>query len=195
MPQLMIRFLLVWAATAAHIASAWPIDIGSRIGSFQSMPTVSGPQSLDLSTKLVVFIFWSFKCPVSLAYDDRVNELQDKYGNKKVVVFGVASAANETKKEIRANTANLNLKVPVLWDSEGSFAEMLGATRTPSVFIFDENKVLRYKGALDNNKKAGESGRVAYVEDALDAILAARPVTVPETRAFGCGIKRRGIKE
>jgi peroxiredoxin len=184
-------------ATVLCIPPAAAIEIGSKIVSFQPLPSVPGeaqsPQSL--SGKPVVFIFWSFKCPVSLAYDDRMNALQVKYSPKGVAVFGVASAANETPAEIRANTANLHLTVPVLLDSEGSFAEALGATHAPSVFIFDENKILRYKGALDNNKKPGDSQRVAYVEDALDAILAGRPVPVSETRPFGCGLRRRSIKE
>jgi len=191
----MIALLIIWGGIVAHMPSACSTDVGSKIIIPSAIQVVNGPQSLELRDKLMVLVFWSFKCPVALAYDDRMNELQDKYGNKGVVVFGVASAANETSAQIRANTANLNLKVPVMLDSEGSLAEILEATHAPSVFILDKNSILRYKGSLDNNKKAGESGRIAYVEDAIDAILAARPVAVPETRPFGCSIKRRGIKE
>jgi len=178
------------------VQAAGPAEIGSRIGNFQ-LPDVSGTtRSLQLySGKLVVFVFWSFKCPVSLAYDDRIEGLQNKYGDKGVTVFRIASAANETSAEIRANTANLKLTVPVLLDSEGNFAEKLGATHTPSVFILDGSMILRYKGALDNNKKPGESDRIAYAENAIDSILAGRPVAVSETRPFGCSIKRQSIRE
>jgi peroxiredoxin len=171
-------------------------DLGSQIGNFQ-LPDVSGTtRSLQAySGKIVVFVFWSFKCPVSLAYSERMQELQDKYADKGVVTFGIASAANESPAEIRANLNNLHLTVPVLMDSEGSLAEKLGATHTPSVFILDGDAILRYKGALDNNKNAGERGKVAYAEDAIDALLARRPVLVPETKPFGCGLRWRGIKE
>ncbi len=81
------------------------------------------------------------------------------------------------------------MKVPVLLDSEGSVAEKLGATHTPSAFVLDGGAVLRYKGALDNNKKSGENGRIPYVTDALDSILSGRAVSVPETRPVGCSIK------
>jgi peroxiredoxin len=198
MAQFMIVFLAVWGAVTSIVPTAMAIDIGSKINGYpaaQAMPVVNGPQSLVLTGKLVVFIFWSFKCPVALSYNERMNGIQNKYGHKGVVVLGVASAANETQEEIQANIANLNLKVPVMLDSEGSFAEMLGASHTPSGFVFDENRTLRYKGALDNNKKVDENGRVAYVEEAVDAILAGRPVAVSETRLFGCSIRRRGVKE
>jgi peroxiredoxin len=185
--------LWFWAASAVPVPSAQTIEIGSKISSFEPLPTVFASQSISLSGKAVVFVFWSFKCPVSLAYSDRMNELQEKYRDKGIAVFGVASAANETGEEIRANIDNLKLQVPVLLDKEGSLAAMLGATHTPSVFVFDEGKTLRYKGALDNNKKNGESKRVAYVEDAINAILAGHPVPVPETKPFGCSIKRRGV--
>ncbi len=191
----MIALLIFWGAIAAHIPPACSVDIGSKIIIPPSIPIVNGPQSLELRDKSIALIFWSFKCPVALAYDGRINELQDKYGSRGVAVFGVTSAANETAAEIRANTANLNLKVPVMLDLDGSLAEILGATHTPSVFILDRNGILRYKGSLDNNKKAGENGRIAYAEDAMDAILAARAVAIPETRPFGCSIKRRGVKE
>ena len=197
--QLMIAFIFTWGAIAAFVPPSLAIDIGSKLSGFQSgsqsMAMVNGSQSLDISSKLLVFVFWSFKCPVALSYNDRINGLQDKYFNKGVVVFGVASAANETQAEIRANIANLNLKVPVLLDAEGKFAELLGATHSPGVFVFDEDGILRYRGAMDNNKKVGENGRVAYVEDAIDAILAKRPVAPSETRLFGCSIRRHGVKE
>ena len=165
-------------------------DIGSKITNFQLADTFEKTHSLNAySGNVVVLVFWSFKCPVSLAYIDRIEEIRNKYEGKKVVVLGIASSPNETAAEIRANVANLNMKVPVLLDSEGSVAEKLGATHTPSAFIIDGGAVLRYKGALDNNKKLGENGRIAYVADALDAILSGRAVSMPETRPVGCSLR------
>ena len=63
----------------------------------------------------------------------------------------------------------------------------------PSAFVLDATGVLRYMGALDNNKKPGEDGRMGYVEDALDSMLAGTPIQVPETKAFACSIKRKGF--
>ena len=167
-------------------------EVGSKLQNFQLKDASGTSRSLEsYSGKILVFVFWSFKCPVSLAYDDRVEKMQAKYSDKGVVVLGVASGASDNAEEIRANAANLKIQFPILLDTEGDLAEKLGATHTPDIFIFDRESVLRYKGALDNNKKPGESGRIAYAEDAIDAILAGRAAPVSETRPFGCSIKRR----
>jgi peroxiredoxin len=174
------------------VKPAAAIEIGSKVGNFQ-LPDVSGTtRSLQsYSGKIVILVFWSFKCPVSLAYDDRIEMLQKEYAVKGVAVLGVASGANETADEIRANTSNLKIGFPVLLDSEGNLAGILGATHTPGIFILDGSANLRYRGSLDNNKKPGESGRAAYAEDAINALLAGRSVAIPETRPFGCGIRRK----
>ncbi len=166
------------------------IEVGSKIGDFQLTQVLGGDLSLQSHLgKVVVLIFWSFKCPVSLAYADRMEGLQKKYREQGVVVYAVCSGAGETPAEIRANLTNLGISIPVLLDSEGRLAEKLGATHTPAVYILDGNGVLRYRGAIDNNKKPGESGRVAYADDAIDSILKGRRVVTPETKPFGCAIK------
>ena len=78
----------------------------------------------------------------------------------------------------------------MLVDREGTLAEKLAATHAPSIFILDGGSVLRYRGALDNNKQPGEAGRIAYAEEAIDALLAGRAPARPETREFGCPLRR-----
>ncbi len=192
--RFMLKFLMVSIVCFGLIVSldrcARAADIGSKIANFQLSDTTENTRSLNsYAGIIVVLVFWSFKCPVSLAYVDRIDEIRNKYEGKKVVVLGIDSSPNETPAETRANVANLNIKMPVLLDSEGSVAEKLGATHTPSAFIIDGGAILRYKGALDNNKKLGENGRIDYVADALDSILAGHAVSMPETRPVGCSIK------
>jgi len=182
-----VVLLLLMCGTAYPACAA---DIGSPIANFQLSDISGDIRSLrSFSGKVVALVFWSYKCPVVLAYNSRIEELQKKYGAKGVAVLGVDSCANESPEEIRANIANLQITFPVLLDSEGNVAEKLGATHAPSVFILDREGILRYKGALDNNKKPGERGRIAYAEDVLDSVLSGRPVSVSETRPFGCSIK------
>jgi peroxiredoxin len=171
-------------------------EIGSKLHNFQ-MTDVSGKiQSLkQYEGKIVVLFFWSFKCPVSLAYIDRMEALRNKYGNQGVILLGVASGINESQEEIRANALNLDIKIPILLDSDGELMDKLGATHTPSVFILDQDAVLRYRGAPDNNRAPGDKGRVAYINDAIESLLNGRAISVPETLVFGCSIKRRRIKE
>jgi peroxiredoxin len=189
-------YLCVLIIALISIQRAPGAEIGSKAANFQLLDAAGTTRSLQsYAGKIVVLFFWSFKCPISLVYHDRMEALQNKYGNKGVVLLGMDSASNETPAEILANTDNLKITIPILVDLEGSLAEKLGATHTPSVFVLDGNMILRYKGAFDNNRKAGEKGRAAYAEDAIDALLAGKPVLVPETRPFGCSIRLQDMRE
>ena len=166
-------------------------DVGDRIGDFRLTDVNGNSHALSgYAGRVVVLAFWSFKCPVALAYTDRLRALQDKYGSRGVVLFAVASSLNESPAEVGRNASNLSIPFPVLLDTDGALAEKLGATHTPGVFILDRGGVIRYQGAIDNNKRPGDGGRVAHAEEALDSLLAGRSVQVPETVPFGCTIRR-----
>jgi peroxiredoxin len=178
----------------ALLFSGQSAEIGERVSGF-SMPDSSGKlHSLsDYRGKITVLAFWSFKCPVSLAYNERLMELQMKYRAQGIVLLGIASNANESAEELRRNAANLKISFPLLLDSDGSFAEKLGVHHTPSMLILDSGGVLRYRGAPDNNKIPGTGGRIAYAEEALESLLNGRPLQVPETKEFGCSIQKRSF--
>lgn len=179
----------MWISFCSGLLDA--AEVGAKLESFLLSDLSNAPLSLQsYSGNIVVLVFWSFKCPVSLEYDERVEKLQKKYSDRGVVVRGVSPMDNNAD-EIRMNAKNLRIQYPIMMDPEGNLSEKLGVTHTPELFILDKSSVLRYRGALDNNKKPGESGRVAYAEDAVDAILAGRAITNPETKPFGCSIKRR----
>ena len=79
-------------------------------------------------------------------------------------------------------------------DDSGSVGHTYGATNTPHMFVIDKSGTLVYAGAIDNSPDAeGESptgsALVNYVSDALDAIAAGKPVTISQTKAYGCGVK------
>ena len=70
-------------------------------------------------------------------------------------------------------------------------ARAYGATRTPEVFVFDHGWHLRYHGAIDDNAHEPDQVQHRYLRDALEAMIAGRPVADPETRFLGCTIKFR----
>ena len=192
-------FIMVFGVLLLGLASsAFPgvaAEIGSKIANFEMQDAQGEVQSLQSrSGKIVVLFFWSFKCPAALAYAERMQALQDAYRDKGVVVLGVASAANESPREIRANAANLKVTIPILLDADGDLAAELGATHTPSAFVLDQKSLLRYRGAPDNNKPAGDKSRIAYLEEAINALLDGSTIRSPETKPFGCILKRRGFK-
>ncbi len=172
-------------------ASATGADIGDRVTGVALTDTEGRTHELSgYSGSVVVLAFWSFKCPVALAYNDRLRALKDGYADRGAVFLAVASSANETPAEIRRNAANLQLTYPVLLDTDGILAAKLGAGYAPSVYILDRAGIIRYQGAIDNNRRPGERGRVAHAEEALQAILEGRTVDIQKTPPFGCAIRR-----
>ena len=185
-----ISLLLVYVALGLSTQSIHAAGIGSKIENFPLMDESGTTHNLrSYSGRVVVVVFWSYRCATSSRYSQRIDSLQNKYGKDRVLIFGVTAGPDETAESIRTNKNNLKVTFPVLLDTEGQLASTLNATHTPSVFILDGSGVLRYQGALDNNKILGDPKRMAYAEDAIDAILSNRPVAIPETESFGCSIR------
>ncbi len=70
---------------------------------------------------------------------------------------------------------------PYLYDGETQGVSMkFGAVATPHIFIFDEQRKLRYQGRIDDNQRE-ELVKTQDARNALDAVLAGRPVPVAET--------------
>jgi peroxiredoxin len=83
---------------------------------------------------------------------------------------------------------------PILLDEDGHVGRAYGATNTPNMFVIDPQGTLVYRGAIDNSPDGeGQSptgGKlVNYVDEALAAVKAHEPVKMPETKAYGCGVK------
>jgi peroxiredoxin len=166
--------------------------VGTSLNGFKVFDSTGRPHSLnEYQGKVIVLALWSFKCPVSLASDRRLNDLVTQYGNRGVIVLGIDPNSDESAEAVEKNAANLNLGYPVMLDPEGVLVDRLAASHIPTIFVADRDLVIRYAGAIDNNKRPGERDREAYVEQALDAILAGKPVAVSETKTYGCSIKRR----
>ena len=71
-------------------------------------------------------------------------------------------------------------------------AKAYGATKTPHFFVFDQARVLRYVGRMDNSPRDASLAKTHERADAVEALLAGKPVPQPATEAVGCTVKWRG---
>ena len=85
---------------------------------------------------------------------------------------------------------------PILIDESGATGKAYGATNTPQMVIVDAKGGIVYKGAIDNSPDGGRDSPqpdgaklVNYVEQALAELKDGKPVSVPETKPYGCGVK------
>jgi peroxiredoxin len=187
-------------------ASEHPVlPIGSPLPEF-SLPGVDGKthkSSEYVGTKVLAVVFESNHCPVSQLYEGRIEKLYEDYRRKGVTLVAInpnnakAVRLNElgytdvtdSLPEMKIRASFRGLAWPYLYDGETQALSMkFGAVATPHIFLFDQERKLRYQGRIDDNQRE-ELVKTQDARDALDAMLEGRPVAVAETRAFGCTTK------
>jgi peroxiredoxin len=154
-------------------------DAGGKERSLKSLAGKNG----------AVLLFVSTKCPVSNAYNDRMEKLAQDYKAKGINVIGINSNVAELAPEVKEHAAQMKLSFPILKDTGNKIADQLGATRTPEAYLVDANLKLVYHGRIDNSQKI-EGVTSNDLRDAADEVLAGKPVTKTGGAAFGCNIKR-----
>jgi peroxiredoxin len=168
-----------------------PPAIGTTIDEF-TLPDVDGQDHSLKSLKGkngTVLIFIAVQCPVSNAYNERMQKLAEDYQAKGVAVIGINANVSEDAAAVKSHAASKGLKFPILKDPGNKLADKLGATRTPETYFLDANNKLVYHGRIDNSQDpaAIESNDL---RQAIDSTLGGKPVEKTEAKAFGCSIKR-----
>lgn len=148
----------------------------------------------DHKGKVIVMEWFNYDCPfVQKHYQTgSIQKLQKNWVQKGVVWFSIRSGAFESRKLKKAVEAFNPGSSAVLEDPKGSVAKKVGARTTPHVFIIDPSGKLAYNGALDDQPTPDpESLKHArnFVSEALESIMAGKPVKVSATRPYGCGVK------
>jgi peroxiredoxin len=175
---------------AALLLVAGPVfalEIGDTVPSFAGKTVQGSTFSLAEAQKghqAVVVVFRSTLCPYSNSYNELLKSMTTEYGRKGVLFLAVHSDRWETDDDIRAHAAKFGYVFPVIRDPDGRVATLLNARRTPEVFLMDGDGKLRYHGRI-----AAKIG-TPDLRNAIDALLAGRPINPAETKAFGCSIDR-----
>jgi peroxiredoxin len=140
-------------------------------------------------SKAIVVMFIATRCPVSNAYNSRMVKLYDQYHSKGVTFLGINSNKEETIEEIKKHSEEHGFKFPVLKDKNNVIADQFGASFTPEIYVLNSNFEILYHGRIDDSRRE-ENVTSQDLRNALDEILGGKIVSVTETKAFGCSIKR-----
>lgn len=180
------------------------LAIGAAAPDF-SLPGVDG-KTYKLgdcaSAKILVVVFTCNHCPTAQAYEGRIKQLAADYKDKGVAL--VAINPNDAKAlrldelgytDLSDDLASMKLRAadhqfnfPYLYDGDTqAVAKAYGCQATPHVFIFDEGRHLRYTGRIDDGEVKPPKNLDA--RNAIDALLAGKPVPVEKTHVFGCSTK------
>jgi peroxiredoxin len=142
---------------------------------------------------VLVVAFLGIECPLAKQYSVRLQELAKQYEGKGVAFLGVDANSQDAPTEIAAFVRQQGIEYPFLIDAGARLAEQLGATRTPEVFVLDQHRIVRYRGRIDDQFQIGvirDKAEHQELRDALEALLAGKPVAVASTQPIGCLIGR-----
>ena len=146
------------------------------------------------NAKGYIVVFTCNSCPYSVAYEDRIIELQKKYADKGFPVIAInpnddvkSPKDSFDKMKLRAKEKKFNFAY--VYDDTQEITKAYGATNTPHVYVLDADRTVKYIGAIDNNTKSASDADKKYVEDAVEALLAGKKVQTEKTKAIGCSIK------
>lgn len=174
---------------ACGLAGAAEFPVGSRLSDLRVLDHGSPAVMNFAASKATAVIFVSTTCPVSNAYNDRMNAVYRDYSGRGVQFAFVNANVNESVADTDQHARANSFTFKVYKDVDNVLADKLNAQFTPEVFLFDNSGTLVYHGRIDDSREVG-SVKSQDLRAALDAVLAGKPLAVSNTKAFGCTIKR-----
>ncbi len=175
------------------------LSLGAAAPDF-SLPATDGKTytlaSFDKADILVVF-FTCNHCPYVTGSDEMTRRTADYYRKKGVAIIGINSNSEHTHAEDDFGhmlTRMQEYGFPWVYarDKTQDVARAYGALRTPHFFVFDRQRKLVYTGRGVDNPRDTSQMEANDLENALNDVLAGRPVRVPLTNPVGCTVKWEG---
>jgi peroxiredoxin len=145
--------------------------------------------------RALVLVQYCNHCPYVRAWEDRLAAIAHDYSGRGVRVVAVSSNDADAYPEdsferMQEYAKKKKFPFDYLYDETQELARALGSERTPEVFVFDQERLLRYHGAIDDNRDQ-RSVRTQYLRDALGALIKAHKPPVTESEPVGCSVKYR----
>ena len=184
-------FIVLPAILAAGLFGQ-EFKLGSKVTNFTVTDLKGDTVSFDsLRGPTTVVIFVSTRCPISNAFNGRMNELYQAYSAKGIKFIFIDSNADESAAEVAKHAKSVGFLFPVYKDFDNVVADRFGAQSTPETYVIDQSNVIRYHGYIDDSTNPARV-RKHGLKTAIDDVLEGKPVETGETKAFGCTIKRSG---
>jgi len=168
--------------------------IGAAAPDFTLPPAAGGApvalKDLLAKSKAVVVVFDATKCPYAIGYKERVAKMGKEYAGRGVAFVTINSNKTEPAAEVAEDAKKHGFEFHVLKDEGNRVADLYDAKKTPEIYVLDPKGTLLYRGRIDETHEDPKNVKSPDLINALEAILAGKPVPAAETKAFGCTIKR-----
>lgn len=197
---------LVFIAAVSTAAETHPIlPIGSMAPNFELTGTDGEVHRLSdyAASPILAVVFTCNHCPIAQMYEQRIEKLASDYKQRGVAVVAIepndpnalrideldSSDTSDTLEEMKIRVAYKHLTYTYLYDGDTQqVTRAYGPQATPHIFVFDEQRKLRYEGRIDDSYRT-ELVKTQDARNAIEALLAHREVPVKHTGAMGCSTK------
>jgi peroxiredoxin len=180
------------------------LPLGTSAPAF-SLPDATSGKTVSIAdfknAPALVVMFICNHCPYVKHVRSGLAQLVKDYQAKGVAAVGISSNDVEShpddspqKMAIEARDAGYTF--PYLYDESQAVARSYQAACTPDIFLFDREKRLVYRGQLDDSRPGnGIPVTGKDLRNALDAVLAGKPVAALQKPSIGCNIKWKAGNE
>jgi len=156
------------------------------------------------NAKVLAVVFICNHCPTSQAYEKRLIKMTSDYASKGVSLVAINpnnpaalrydelgySDVGDSFDEMKIRAKDAHFNFPYLYDGETEIAsKQYGPVSTPHIFIFDQDRKLRYQGRIDDMENPEKAPVNDDARNAINALLAGKEVPVKTTKVFGCSVK------
>ena len=190
---------LVLLTAMALAATTFGVEVGKPAPDFTATDINGKTVKLsDYKGKIVVLESYNSDCPFCANHykTGAMPELERDMAAKGVVWLIVNSVnpknmSHRTPAQARQEFVDQKMTAAA-WidDSSGTIAHLYGMLTTPHMFVINKDGTLVYDGAIDDRPEPSGDPRTAknYVRAAVDELMAGKPVTVSQTKPYGCGV-------
>lgn len=146
--------------------------------------------------RAIVVVFMCNHCPYVKLYLDRLKQLQTELQSQGVALIGINSNDAEqfpedSYEKMQSFAAQQQLNFLYLRDMNQDVAHAFKAVKTPHAFLIDQQGIICYAGAIDDNAQVPEAAQSQYLKNAIAALLNNQPISPTSTDPVGCSVKWR----
>lgn len=169
------------------------LNIGDSMPHFV-LPATDGLEvdSHMVKDPVLVVVFTCNHCPYAQAYEERLKNLMEEFEQSQFVLINSNDAAEypeDSFERMKVKKEEADWSCEYCYDESQEVAKAYGALCTPHCFVFDRERVLKYKGRIDDNWEHPGEVTEHNLHDAIQAIESGQEPPVHEVNAIGCSIK------
>ena len=170
------------------------VKLGSVAPYFNLPDTLGKNVSIeDFDSELLIIVFTCNHCPYAKAVEERLIKLGKEYKNDvDFVLISSNDSENypeDSPKKMAERHTEKGYPFPYLYDETQEVAKAYSAVCTPDIFLYNEDRKLKYRGRIDDNWQNPEQVEREELKMAIEAVLNGKTIDFEQKPSMGCNIK------